>query len=274
MRPILFELGPLKLHSYGLLLVVGFFAGIWNACREAERRGYKADLVLDLALPLLLISVAACRALYVLLNLDQFHSIAEVLRVWDGGLSIHGAFIGGFLVLWYFSSTRKISFALLCDLLSPSIFLGYFFGRVGCFLNGCCYGYACDWPWAMRFPDEHHRGFLTPPSHPAQLYSALMALALFFVMQRAKLSPRFNQFRGQITLLFIALYAVERAVMEYFRNGVTAPHAFGIQALTAAQLVSIVALFVTAAVWLVLLRRSQSTHSSPLVPHTSNVSTR
>ena len=163
MRPILLELGPLKLHSYGLLLVVGFFAAVWNACREAQRRGYKPELILDLALPLLLISIIACRLLYVLLNLDQFQSFGEVLRIWDGGLSFHGAFFGALGVLGYFSWSRKIRFATLCDLIAPSVFLGYFFGRLGCLFNGCCYGYACDLPWAMQFPDENHRGLLTPP---------------------------------------------------------------------------------------------------------------
>jgi phosphatidylglycerol:prolipoprotein diacylglycerol transferase len=260
MRPILFQIGSLKLHSYGLLLVIGFFAATWNACREAERRGYKADLILDMALPLLLISVVACRLLYVLLNLHQFHSFGEVFRVWDGGLSFHGAFIGGVGTLAYFSWKRKIPLATLCDLITPSVFLGYFFGRIGCLLNGCCYGYACNLPWAMRFPDEHHPGFLTPPSHPAQLYSALMAMGLFFVMQRAKLSPKFNQFRGQLTLLFLAFYAVERGVMEYFRTGVTAPAAFGIPWLTAAQAVSLVALAIIALLWIYLSQSAQIVH--------------
>jgi phosphatidylglycerol:prolipoprotein diacylglycerol transferase len=267
MRPILFQIGPLKLHSYGLLLVVGFFAAVWNACREAERRGYKADLILDMALPLLLVSVAACRLLYVFLNLQQFHSFVEVFRVWDGGLSFHGVFIGGTATLAYFAWSRKMPLATLCDLIAPSIFLGYFFGRIGCLLNGCCYGYACDLPWAMRFPDEHHAGLFTPPSHPAQLYSALMALGLFFVMQRAKLLPKFNQFRGQLTLLFLAFYAVERGAMEYFRTGATAPSAFGIAWLTTAQVVSLVALAIIAITWILRLQNARIVNRKSSIVH-------
>jgi len=271
MRPILFELGPVKLHSYGLLLVIGFFLAIWNACREAERRGRKPELILDLALPLLLVSIVMCRLVYVFQNLDQYRSLAQVVRVWDGGLSFHGAFFGALFVLGYFAFQRKIHFAELCDMIMPSVFLGYCFGRVGCFLNGCCYGTVCDLPWAMQFPDEHQRGVLTPPSHPAQLYSALMALALFFVMQRAKISPRFNLFHGQLTLLFFALYAIERAIMEYFRNGATAENPFGLSWLTNAQLVSAVALVVVAVLWMCGLRRSPNSISQ--IP-TENVSTR
>jgi len=268
MRPILFELGPVKLHSYGLLLVVGFFLAVWNACREAERRGRKPELILDMALPLLLVSIVACRLLYVILTPHQFTSPMDIIRVWDGGLSFHGAFIGAFAVLGYFSWSRKIGLAELCDIIAPSVFLGYFFGRIGCLLNGCCYGYACDLPWAIQFPDEHHRGILTPPSHPAQLYSALLALGLFFVMQRAKLMPRFNKFHGQLTLLFFAFYAVERAVIEYFRNGVTAHHLLGIPWLTTAQVVSLVALVVVAVLWTVMSRRKVASISH-LPPPTS-----
>lgn len=262
MLPILFEVGPIKLHSYGLLLVVGFFLATWNACREAERRGRKAELILDIALPLLLFSIIACRLLYVLLNRDQFHSFAEVLRVWDGGMSVHGAFFSALGVLGYFAWKRKIPFLELCDLIAPSVFLGYFFGRLGCLLNGCCYGYVCDLPWAMQFPDVARPGALTPPSHPAQLYSAIMALGLFFVMQRAKYLPVFNRFSGQLTLLFFGLYAVERAIMEYFRSGVTAELFLGLPWLTVTQVISIAGLLFVAVSWFLLSRRAEKSGAS------------
>lgn len=255
MRPILFELGPIRLHSYGLLLVVGFFAAIWNACREAERRGYKPELILDMALPLLFFSVVACRLLYVLLNLSDFPTFASILRVWDGGLSVHGSFIGAFGVLGYFAHKHKISFLTLCDLIAPSVFLGNFFGRIGCFLNGCCYGSACSMPWAMQFPLEHQRHVFTPPSHPVQLYDAFLSLILFFVMQKVKLLPKFNRFNGQIALVFLGIYAVERGIMEYFRLGATAKTFLGIPWLSKAQFVSVLALVVIAVLWQVLSRR-------------------
>jgi phosphatidylglycerol:prolipoprotein diacylglycerol transferase len=197
-----------------------------------------------------------------------------VLRVWDGGLSFHGVFVGGFATIAFYAWKNKISFAALCDLIAPSVFLGYFFGRIGCFLNGCCYGHACDLPWAMRFPDEHHRGFLTPPSHPAQLYSAALALILFWAMQRAKLLPKFNQFSGQLTLLFLALYMVERAFMEYFRLGATAEPAFGIPWLSKGQFVSVVVLAIIALLWNAMTRRAHKARPSSLIAQASNVSTR
>ncbi|HVF09865.1 MAG TPA: prolipoprotein diacylglyceryl transferase [Abditibacteriaceae bacterium] len=263
---------PIKLHSYGFFLIVGFFAATWSACLEARRRGYDPNLILDLAMPILLVSILACRALFVLLNLDKFESFSEMLRVWDGGLSFHGALIGPLPVLGYFAWSRKIKFGMLCDLIAPSVFLGYALGRIGCFFNGCCYGAICDLPWAVQFPDEHNRNFLTPPSHPAQLYSSLLALVLFFVMQRAKLLPRFNRFSGQLTLLFFAFYAVERAFIEIFRNGVTAQTVFGMPWLTRAQFASVLGLIVIAIIWAVLARRATLQRSQDMPINSSTIS--
>lgn len=247
----------LSLHSYGLLLVIGFFAATGSAAKEAKRRGYDPNIILDLALPLLVVSVITCRMLYVILAHDQFHSFTETLRIWDGGLSVYGAFIGAPLVFAYFAWARKINFLTLCDLVTPSIFLGYAIGRIGCLLNGCCYGYACSLPWAIRFPMEGNPSVLTPPSHPTQLYSSLIALGLFYVMQRAKVSRRFTQFAGQLTLLFIVLYLLERSFVEIFRLGATAEVMFpSVPWLSQAQFASAIMLVVVAVIWTVLSARA------------------
>ncbi len=255
---------PITLHSYGLMLVIGFGVAVYLSCREAERRGINPNVVLDLALPLLFVSVLFCRVLYVLLNSSQFNSFAETLRIWDGGLSFHGSLVAAPLVIWFYAKRHNLGFGALTDCIAPSAFLGYAIGRVGCLLNGCCYGGVCSLPWAMRFPDEHNRAILTPPSHPAQLYSTIMALGLFFLMQRLKDKPAWNRFSGQLTLLFFALYAIERFIMEVFRNGATAPAAFGLKWLTMAQFTSIVGLVVVAALWLVLSKSSTRSPHRPL----------
>jgi phosphatidylglycerol---prolipoprotein diacylglyceryl transferase len=244
----------ITLHSYGFFLILGFGLATWNACLEARRRGYDPNIILDLMLPMLFVTVAMCRVVYILLNRSHFHSFGEMLQVWQGGLSFHGVFPGSIAVVAYFAHTRRMRFGVLADLLAPSVFLGYFFGRLGCLLNGCCYGHACDLPWAMVFPTEEKRWILTPPSHPAQLYSALLALPLFFVMQRAKFSPKFNRFPGQLTLLFFALYAVERFFVEFFRAGATARFIFGLP-LTEAQFVSLFGVVIVALFWRVLAQR-------------------
>ncbi len=243
----------ITLHSYGLFLVVGFFLSTWLACLEAKRRGYDPNIILDAAMPLLLVSIALCRVLYFLVYPDQWRGFGEFLQIWNGGLSFHGAIVGALGTLAYFSWARKIPFGTLCDTISPGMFLGYGVGRVGCFMNGCCYGHASDLPWAVRFPEETNRALLTPPSHPAQLYSTFLALILFAVMWKVRDKPAFNRFPGQLAMLLLAFYAIERFIIEIFRSGATAPVAF--DWLTKAQLASVVGLVVLALLYGVLARR-------------------
>lgn len=260
---------PIKLHSYGFFLVLGFFLATWNACLEARRRGYDPNIILDMAMPMLLATVAMCRVLYIVLNWGEFHSLRQMVSIWDGGLSFHGSLIAAPLVVAYFAWSRKVPFGVLCDIVAPSVFLGYVLGRLGCFMNGCCYGSVCELPWAVHFP--HAKDAPGVLRHPAQLYSSLMALGLFVFMQRAKLSATFNRFPGQITLLFFALYAVERGIMEIFRAGSTAGTVLGTSWLTQAQVASIIGLVVIVVSWTILSRRAKAQPSvpngQPLIPH-------
>ncbi len=264
--PLMFALGvaflsylwsrqSVTLHSYGLFLVVGFFLSTWLACLEAKRRGYDPNIILDAAMPLLLVSIALCRVLYFLVYPSQWRGFGEFLQIWNGGLSFHGAIIGALGTLLYFSYARKIPFGTLCDTISPGMFLGYGVGRIGCFMNGCCYGHTSDLPWAVIFPEETNRALLTPPSHPAQLYSTFLALILFGVMWSVRKKPAFNRFPGQLAMLLLAFYAVERFIIEIFRSGATAPLAF--DWLTKAQLASVIGLVVLAVLYGVLARRPQ-----------------
>ncbi|HEX8551187.1 MAG TPA: prolipoprotein diacylglyceryl transferase [Abditibacteriaceae bacterium] len=255
---------PVVLHSYGLFLVLGFVLAVWLATKEAIRRGIDPNVVVDLSLPLLGWSVFACRVLYILLNREQFHSFGQMVAVWDGGLSFHGSLVAAPLVIWYYARRAGISPLQLTDAIAPAVFAGYAIGRIGCLMNGCCYGNMCSAPWAMVFPVEGNRSQFTPPSHPTQLYSTVLATGLFFVMQRVRIAPFFNRFAGQITILFFALYACERAFIELFRNGATARTVFGLSWLTQAQLASILALVALAAFWSFLARRDSHVSTARL----------
>ena len=263
---ILLSRVSIPVHSYGLFVVTGYFVGIWLAVLEARRKEVDPNIFLDMALPFLFVTVIMCRVLYIALDPGQFHSFGDMLKVWSGGLSFHGAIIGAFMVVGYYAYTRRVSLLTLGDTLAPGVFLGYAIGRLGCFFNGCCYGGVCDLPWAVQFPDELHRGQLTPPSHPAQLYSSLLALACFAFMRRAKLMPQFNRFAGQMMLMFLALYAVERGIVEIFRNGTTATTVLGTTWMTQAQLTSVIGLVAVAITWGFLARRVQHPTLKPQDP--------
>lgn len=247
---------PITLHSYGLFLVVGFFLSTWLACAEARRRGYDPNVVLDAAMPLLVVSILLCRVLYFLIYPDQWRGLGEFLQIWNGGLSFHGAIVGALGTLGYFAWTRKVPFGTMTDFVAPGAFLGYAVGRVGCFMNGCCYGHPTNLPWAVSFPSEMNRQLWTDPSHPAQLYATGMSLVLFGVMWGLRQKPSMNRFPGQLTLLLLAFYAAERFVMEIFRAGATAPMVGGADWLTKAQLTSVLGLATVIVLWIVLGRRS------------------
>ena len=248
----------ITLHSYGFFLVIGFFISVWLACLEARRRGYDPNVILDLAMPLLLVSIVLCRILYFLVYPSQWRGVGEFLQIWNGGLSFHGAIVGALGTIAYFAWSRRISFGRLCDIVAPGVFAGYAVGRLGCFFNGCCYGYPTDLPWAVSFHVEgsNNPNAFTAPSHPAQLYSTFLSLILFAVMWRARKAPRFNRFAGQLTLFLLALYGLERAVVEFFRKGATAPLVPGMDWITRAQLASVLAWVVLGAIYLVLSKRA------------------
>ncbi|MGQ9526026.1 MAG: prolipoprotein diacylglyceryl transferase, partial [Armatimonadota bacterium] len=171
MYPVLLRIGPVSVYSYGVLLAAGFALAVAWTTRRARRLGYDPNLVLDLALWVLLAGVVGARLVYVALEPAQFRSLADVFRTWQGGLSFHGGLAGALAAVVLFSRRRGIHPLAAADLLSPGAALGYAVARIGCFLNGCCYGAPTSLPWAVCFP--HHLGAHshTPPSHPAQLYA-------------------------------------------------------------------------------------------------------
>jgi hypothetical protein len=149
---------PIKLHSYGLFLILGFAVAVWSACREAKRRGRDYNIILDLSIPLLVASVVMCRIVYIALDPGQFTSVGQMVRLWDGGLSFHGSLVAAPAVVWFYAWRNKMSFGELADIIAPSVFLGYGVARLGCFFNGCCYGAVCELPWAVQFHAEGPSG--------------------------------------------------------------------------------------------------------------------
>ena len=173
----------------------------------------------------------------------------ELLAVWRGGLVFYGGLIGAIAGTIIFASVKKLPLWKLADVLSPSIPLGYVFGRIGCLLNGCCYGKECRLPWAIHFPQGHE----TYPHalHPTQVYDS--GLNLLFYLGLAWLYRR-KKFDGQVFAVYLVGYAVLRFVVELFRGDYPpSQHYLGNWA-TPAQMVSL-AIFVAGAVLLFFLAR-------------------
>jgi len=221
LHPVLFHIGSVTVRSYGLLVMLGFVAGIWLAAGQAKRRGLPSDLAIDLGLFSLVGGMVFARLLFAALNWSAYaDDPIHILYIWrEGGLSFHGGLLGGVLACALLAHRRGISFWTLADIAAPALALGYAIARVGCLLNGCCYGGPTSLPWGIRFPVYPDAGLTTLPSHPTQIYSSLGSLLILAILlrMRSRLSAP-----GQLFALYLALYAPLRAAIEVLRRDHTA----------------------------------------------------
>jgi len=211
MKPVLFSFGAIHLYSYGLCIAAGVLLSVFLMNRRALREGFpRSEEVFDMAFVVLVWGFLGARFFYVIQNLSYY--MAEPLKifaVWEGGLIFYGGAIAAFLGFWLMARKKKWPFWKTLDFLVPYVALTHAFGRIGCFLNGCCYGKVCDLPWAVRFPQ------LSYAVHPTQLYEALYDLVLFaFLIKREKRV----RFEGEISLLYFLLYGMGRYLIEFLRE--------------------------------------------------------
>jgi len=209
--PELFTIGNLTVHSYGLMIALGVLISAAGLYREAPGENINPDHVLEAVIASVFFGLIGARLLYVLLNWDYFSANpVEILFAQFAGLSFFGGLFLGASVLFFWSRWRRIGFLKLADLMAPYLALGYAFGRLGCFLNGCCYGRVADLPWAMpaAMADDLLR-------HPVQLYAALGALVVFALLKY--LRPR-RPFIGFVLISLFALYGLLRFTTEFFRE--------------------------------------------------------
>jgi phosphatidylglycerol---prolipoprotein diacylglyceryl transferase len=247
MRPILFQLGPVPLRSYGAMLMVGFLVGLYRAVRVAEKRRLDPSNIVDACLYSLLAGIVGARVVFIMLNWSAFQDdLRDVFSIWQGGLSFHGGVFFAVGAVYAYTRAKRLRFMEMADLLAPSLAIAYGFTRIGCFLNGCCYGVATTLPWGVKFPD------LPTPVHPTQLYSSAASFLIFFALTRVE---KRRGPEGYVFAAYVGLYCVYRFLIEILRKGATADVA--LWGLTQAQIVSVV-IFIAAAIILWKLRRSES----------------
>jgi phosphatidylglycerol---prolipoprotein diacylglyceryl transferase len=214
---------------------MGFLSGLWTASRRAPAQGISGEQVLDLGPWLIIGALVGARILYVISYWrEDFagHNFLDVFRIWRGGLVFYGGLIGAIVAGIIYLRRKKLPLWRVADVMAPSIALGSVFGRIGCLMNGCCYGKACDLPWAIHFPPDHQ----TYPHavHPTEIYDSALNLVLYLGL--AWLLRR-KKFDGQVFAIYLIGYAVFRSIAEIFR-GDYPQHYLGGWA-TPAQLVSL-----------------------------------
>ncbi len=244
------------MHWYGVLVAVGFVAGLWTASRRALRLGISPEQILDAGIWIIVGAGVGARALYAMSYWDRlmeaptFPSMpwTEVFMIQKGGLVYYGGLIGASLATILYAWKTRIPLWRLADALAPSIALGYVPGRMGCFMNGCCYGRPTDLPWGVSFPPGSDA--FGHAVHPTQIYDALLSLGLYAGL--AWLYRR-RRFEGQIFATYLIGYAITRSIVEIFRGDYSERYWGGLA--TPAQLVSIAIFIVGAGVYVALARR-------------------
>lgn len=217
-NPIAFQLGPLAVHWYGLMYLIGF-AFCWGVCalRLRYNTNYHQYLTLDQLSDLLfyvaLGIIVGGRVGYMLFYDWQtlFTHPLQLFAIWQGGMSFHGGLLGVLIAVIIYSIKVKKHFLEITDFIAPAVPLGLAAGRIGNFINGELWGRVTDVPWAMLFP---HAGNI--PRHPSQLYEFLgEGILLFVILWLFSQKPKPC---GAVSGLFLLIYGIIRFVIEFFRE--------------------------------------------------------
>ena len=274
--PLLDDGQGVPVRGYGVMLLLAASAGIRLSIVRGRTMGFDADTILALGMEVFLWGIVGARIFYVVEYRGQFfppgrplvESLIDAINIPAGGLVVFGSLPTAAFAAWRFARRRGLPLLRLADCIAPGLLLGLAIGRIGCFLNGCCYGGPCDLPWAVRFPpdsppwlDQAMHGLLPAatdaagqrpwslPVHPAQLYAAIDAAIL------AALAVCFTPLArrdGEVFALVLTLHPVSRLLLEAIR--VDEAPAFGTP-LSISQLVSLGLLLAAAALWSWLARR-------------------
>jgi phosphatidylglycerol:prolipoprotein diacylglycerol transferase len=229
MHSVLFEIGPLTIHWYGVMMAVAFLAGLVNWIALGRSRGRDAQFCSDLIFWVMVSGILGARLAYVLENWSDYAAAPlTILRLDEGGLIFYGGFAAAGVAILLVARHRKERFAPLLDFVLTSVPLSHAFGRIGCFLNGCCFGNCSELPQAVHFPKgapawmSHYQAGLidqlAPVSlgvHPVQLYEAGYNLLIYGILVWLfRRAPR----AGMVSAAYLLLYAFGRFVLEFFRG--------------------------------------------------------
>ncbi len=207
MFPIICQFGPVTVYSYGLMLAIAAVVCTFLASRDAKKIGIEPGVISDFIFWTVVSGILGARFFYILLNFRFFmdHPL-EIVMIQNGGLAWHGGLIAATVVGIRFIRKKGLPLATMLDLVAPYAALGESIGRVGCFLNGCCFGREVA--WGIYFPVHHAR------LHPTQLYTMAGLFILFLILRRYR---DFSKISGDVFVLYLFGASLLRFVIEFFR---------------------------------------------------------
>ena len=216
---IAFQIGPLVIRWYGILMATAIVVGLWLAHREARREGLPADDLISVAQWAILSGLVGARVYEVIFNWDYYgHHPWKILAVWEGGLAIHGGLIAGILVGAWLATRWKLPVLRCLDVAAPSIVLGQAIGRWGNFFNEEAFGRPTSLPWKLYISPPHRPPGFGPAEyfHPTFLYESLWDLAVFGLLVLA-IRPRMQNRPGMVFFWYLGLYSLGRFFIEGLR---------------------------------------------------------
>ena len=252
MFPVLIKVGPVTIHTYGLMIAIAFLLGLWLALRQAVREGLPKDKITDVGFYALFAGIIGARVFFIATNWQYFsgHPL-DMIKIWEGGLVFYGGVIVAAPVAIWYARKQGLSLWQTADIWAPSIAIGHAIGRLGCFCAGCCYGKPTDLPWAVTFTSPESLAIRGVPLHPTQIYESgaeLLNFAILLVLRRKK------TFHGQVFWMYVLNYSIIRAVIELFRGDIE--RGFILPGISVSQGIS-AAMFFTALAFLMTLKQNK-----------------
>jgi phosphatidylglycerol:prolipoprotein diacylglycerol transferase len=252
MFPILLKLGPLTLHTYGLMVALAFLVAYTLSRHRLEAAGLTVPFIDNLALAVMFGGVVGARILFFIVD-PGTHFLQDPLaffRVWEGGLVYFGGFLGALLAITAASRLKELPFFLITDGFSAPLLLGQALGRLGCFAAGCCYGRPTSEFFGVTFTRADSLAPLGVALHPSQLYESLGSMVLFGGLL---LWERFGLRRGESTAYYLVSYGVLRFFLETLRGDDRGLLSAG---LSPSQIISGLAMAAGIGVWVYARRRA------------------
>lgn len=276
MHPIIWRISDtLAVKSYGVAIALAFLVAIYLSARKASKLGFRFNDFVDMGFWIIVSAIVGSRLFYILFHLQTYiEEPAAILKLWHGGLIFYGGFAAATAASFYFMYRKHIPIWLGADIVAPNVALGYAITRVGCFLNGCCFGKATTLPWGVTFPPGSAAGeyafreqfmlmLIGHPVehlklHPTQIYACLASLAIFAMLL---ILWRKRKFDGQIFWLYLILYPVYRFGVEFVR----ADNKPLLWIFTTPQIMSLALLLCALAAYFHLQKRGHLTTTAPAV---------
>lgn len=214
MRLVLFQIGDFKVYSYGLMIAIGIIVAATLFIRRARNAGYNEDKLLNLIIVTVISGILGGKFLFILTELNNIINDPSILLNFGNGFVIYGAIMGGALGLYLYCRKNKFNSLIILDFAAPGVALAQGFGRIGCFLAGCCYGRETTLPIGITFPQDS-----LAPSGVSLLPTQLFSSGFDFILAGILLwYSRKNSKDGRVFALYVIIYSIGRFFIEFFRN--------------------------------------------------------